>query len=215
MWFSSGRSRFGCSNTNGMPSRPSQKSIELCLSAPTRVTWWTAWAWIVRMSVLYQLRLVVAAFEGSERHELDARLNNQYSADPLTDGVREARVVPLHHDRKRRLLLDARLGRLDADVAAHVRVELAHDFANRRRKDVDAAHDQHVVGAPDAANARATAAAGARARLDQHVVAGSEAQKRSRSVFQVRQDQLAAGAVVDRDRRGRVGVDQLRMDKAL
>ncbi len=36
-------SRFGCSNTNGMPSTPSQKSIDVCRSAPTRVMWWTPW----------------------------------------------------------------------------------------------------------------------------------------------------------------------------
>ena len=34
-------SRFGCSNTNGMPSTPSQKSIDVCRSAPTIVMWWT------------------------------------------------------------------------------------------------------------------------------------------------------------------------------
>ena len=32
--------------------------------------------------------------------------------------------------------------------------ERAHHLAQRRREDVDAAHDQHVVGAPDAAHAR-------------------------------------------------------------
>src|SRR5215216_5777071 len=52
MWFSSGRSRFGCSKTNGMPSTPSQKSIEVCRSAPTSVMWWTPWLWSFRIGPL-------------------------------------------------------------------------------------------------------------------------------------------------------------------
>jgi hypothetical protein len=31
------RSRFGCSKMNGIPNTPSQKSIEVCRSAPTNV----------------------------------------------------------------------------------------------------------------------------------------------------------------------------------
>jgi hypothetical protein len=42
-WLSEGRSRLGCSNMKGMPSRPSQKSIDVCRSAPTSVMWWTPW----------------------------------------------------------------------------------------------------------------------------------------------------------------------------
>ena len=49
-----------------------------------------------------------------------------------------------------------------ADVAADRGREPADDLAHRGREDVDAAHDQHVVGAPDAAHARAGAAAAAR-----------------------------------------------------
>src|SRR4051794_13721297 len=44
-WLSAALSRFGCSNTNGMPSRPSQKSIDVCRSAPTIVMWCTPWLW--------------------------------------------------------------------------------------------------------------------------------------------------------------------------
>src|SRR4051812_45803414 len=54
MWFSSGRSRLGCSKTNGMPSRPSQKSIDVCRSAPTSVMWCTPWLWIFRMRRAYE-----------------------------------------------------------------------------------------------------------------------------------------------------------------
>src|SRR5918998_324842 len=49
-WLSAGRSRLGCSKTNGIPSTPSQKSIEVCRSAPTRVMWWTPWLWSLRIA---------------------------------------------------------------------------------------------------------------------------------------------------------------------
>ena len=42
-WLSASRSRLGCSKTNGIPSTPSQKSIDVCRSAPTIVMWWTPW----------------------------------------------------------------------------------------------------------------------------------------------------------------------------
>src|SRR5690349_13702568 len=50
-WLSSARSRLGCSKTNGIPSTPSQKSIEVWRSAPVSVMWCTPWVWILRMSV--------------------------------------------------------------------------------------------------------------------------------------------------------------------
>src|SRR3954451_6291487 len=218
MWFSSGRSRLGCSNTNGIPSTPSQKSIELCLSAPTRVMWWTAWLWSTRMSVIYQLRLVVAPFQRAERDQLDLRLNDEHRADPLTNRLREARVVggllsDLDDQRQRRVLLDARRRWVHADVAADLRAELVDDLPQRRREHVDAAHDQHVVGATDAADARAGAPARARARAQLHVVARAEAQQRRGAVAQVGQHELAARAVAERDRLGGVGVDQFGVHK--
>ena len=48
-WLSSALSRFGCSNTNGIPSRPSQKSIDVWRPAPVSVMWWTPCDWILRM----------------------------------------------------------------------------------------------------------------------------------------------------------------------
>src|SRR3954452_1754921 len=48
-WLSAALSRLGCSNTNGMPSTPSQKSIDVCRSAPTIVMWWTPWLWSLRI----------------------------------------------------------------------------------------------------------------------------------------------------------------------
>src|SRR5512133_961711 len=48
-WLSFALSRFGCSKMNGIPSTPSQKSIDVCRSAPTIVMWWTPWLWILRI----------------------------------------------------------------------------------------------------------------------------------------------------------------------
>src|SRR3954468_8420130 len=55
-WLSPGLSRLGCSKTKGMPSTPSQKSIEVCRSAPTSVMWWTPWLWSLRGMVPAKLR---------------------------------------------------------------------------------------------------------------------------------------------------------------
>ena len=70
----------------------------------------------------------------------------------------------LDADGERRLLLRARRPGLDEDVAADPGRERRDDLADRRREHVDAADDQHVVGSPDAAHARAGAPARARAR---------------------------------------------------
>ena len=70
----------------------------------------------------------------------------------------------LHAHRQRRLLLDPARLRPDEDVAADPRREAAHHLADRGREDVDSANDEHVVGAADAADARAGAAARARGR---------------------------------------------------
>src|SRR5262249_3113247 len=83
-----------------------------------------------------------------------------------------------------------------------------------RGEDVDTAHDQHVVGSADAADPRAGAAAGARARPHLDVVTGAEAQKRRGAVPQMAQNELAARAVDELDRIARLRVAQLRADEA-
>ena len=103
--------------------------------------------------------------------------------------------------------------RLHEDVAADVGRERAHDLSYRRREDVDAAHDQHVVGAPDAAHARARAPARAWAGPEPDVVARAKAQQRRRAVAEVGQHELALGAVVDVARGAGFRVDQLGMDE--
>ena len=88
-------------------------------------------------------------------------------------------------------------------MAADLGARSGDDLADRRGEDVDAADDQHVVGAADAADPRAGAAAGARARPHADVVAGAEAQQRRGAVAEVREHELALGAVLERRRRRR------------
>src|SRR4051812_36643502 len=92
-WLSDARSRLGCSNTNGMPSTPSQKSIDVCRSAPTIVMWWTPWLWSFRMFLaLDEFRLVFAAPQGAPRHEVHVRLDDEHVAQSLANRLREGRV---------------------------------------------------------------------------------------------------------------------------
>src|SRR3712207_7853070 len=91
-WLSAGLSRFGCSKRNGMPSMPSQKSIDVCRSAPTIVMWWTPWLCSLRMRsdpclVLDEPRLVLAPAEASARDELNVSLDEQRGAQPRADVV--------------------------------------------------------------------------------------------------------------------------------
>src|SRR6476661_2583009 len=165
-WLSAALSRLGCSKTNGIPSTPSQKSIDVCRSAPTIVMWCTPWVWSLRMSlsVLDELRLVITALQAAPRHEVDAGLHDQHAAQALADrlgqrvvGGRVGRELDAHG--QRRVLLDAVRGRPNEHVPADARGERADDLADGRWEDVDAAHDQHVVGAAEAADARSGAPA--------------------------------------------------------
>src|SRR5918992_2647220 len=222
-WLSDSLSRFGCSNTKGMPSTPSQKSIEVCRSAPTIVMWCTPWLWSFLISLLGsmldQFRLVVAAPQAAPRHEVHARLDGQYAAQCLADrfgqgGIGGHPARQLHAHGQGRLLLHALGARPDQDVAAHLGSERTHNLADGGGEHVHAAHDQHVVGAPHAPDPRAGAAAGTGARADLHVVARAEAEQRRCAVAQVGQDELAAGGVVHRERLARGRVDQLGVDEA-
>ena len=85
-------------------------------------------------------------------------------------------------------------------MAADRRHEAAEDVADGGGEDVDAADDQHVVGAADAADAQAGAAARARRRPHQHVISCPEPQQGCRAMPEVRQDELAARAVLEADR---------------
>src|SRR3954471_8848308 len=141
-WLSAALSRFGCSNTNGIPSRPSQKSIDVCRSAPTMVMWWTPWLCSLRTlapgwSVLDEFRLVLAALQGPERDQLDLRGDHEQRAQAVADRGGEVRLGlrgdfggKLDGDRQRRLLLDAGRRRAHEDVPAHARGEGADDLAD-------------------------------------------------------------------------------------
>ncbi len=120
----------------------------------------------------------------------------------------------LHPDGERRLLLHTRRLRPDEYVAAHLGRETTHDLTHGRGKDVDTAHDQHVVGAPDAPQARAGAAAAAGARPHRDVVAGAKAHERRGVVLKMREHELALGTVLQRDRPARLRLDQLGVNEA-
>src|SRR3954447_3813980 len=150
-WLSASLSRLGCSKTKGMPSTPSQKSIDVRRPAPTIVMWWTPWLCSFRNRhlgslALDELRLVFAAPQRLPGHELHARLDDERTAQLLANRLREsslgldpARQLDVH--RQRRVLLDAGPRRADEDVAAHCGGEFAHDLADGGGEDVDPAHD--------------------------------------------------------------------------
>ena len=118
-----------------------------------------------------QLRLVVAARQAAERHELDlGRHQQRRRGSRLPDALGEIAGVGLRRSPRststlqRRILAEAlRRGRTEMTPLTSG-ANRADDIAERRREDIDAAHDQHVVGAADAADARRRAAAGAGAR---------------------------------------------------
>ena len=163
---------------------------------------------------LYSLRAKLPHGTSSTRVWMTSTLRSlsRIASASAVSGVASARQ--LDADRQRRLLLHARRPRPDEDMAAHLGRESAHDVADRRGEDVHAADDQHVVGPPEAADPRAGAAAGARARPDLDVVAGAEAQQRCGSMLQMGQDELPLRAVLQLQRGARLRVDQLGVDEA-
>src|SRR5688500_11806972 len=97
--------------------------------------------------------------------------------------------------------------------AAPHRPEARHHLAAGRGKHVPSAHDQHVVGATDAARAQRRAAAGALRAPDSDMVAAAKAQQRRRLAREVRVHELAFGAVGELLWRTRVGIDELDVDE--
>src|SRR5215211_633090 len=185
--------------------------------------WWTPCVWSFRNArsyalPLHQARLVLAPREAAPRNELDACLDDEHLADPLTDPIRErvlARAISrdLDADGQRRLLLHARAPRPDDDVAADRRRELPDDLADGGREDVDAANDEHVVRPAEAADARRRPSARAHARAQADVVARAEAEERSGLMAQVREHELAGRAIRELDRVACLRVDQLDVDE--
>src|SRR3954469_23851727 len=222
-WLSDGLSRLGCSKMNGIPSAPSQKSIEVWRSAPTIVMWWTPWLCSLRNTVslgLNESALVVAALQAPPRDELDARRDDERVTQPRGDRLRQIRVGlrplgDLDADRQRRVLLDARRRGPDEDVAADARRERADHLAHGGREDVDAADDEQVVGAPDAPDPRPRPPARGRRRADLDVVARAEPQQWRGAVAQMGEHELAGRAVLHGDRLAARRVDELGVDEAV
>src|SRR6476646_3792874 len=106
---------------------------------------------LICFRIVEQLHLVIRARQGLRRHHAYLRREEQRGTDFLRDRLADGTVALDQHG-QRRLLLHAFALRPDEDSAGHLRLEARHDLAHRRRKDIDAAHDQHVVGAADAAH---------------------------------------------------------------
>ena len=159
--------------------------------------WWTPWLWSFRITgppVWTCTRCVASCPTARARPPSGRRARRAAGPDCVGEARRPASTSrrQLDRDGQRRLLLHAGCARPDEDAPADLRGEPADDLANRRREDVDAADDQHVVGAADAADARRRAPARAGARPDLDVVARAEPQERRGPVAQVREHELAA-----------------------
>src|SRR3954454_6506911 len=121
-WLSDGLSRLGCSKTNGMPSTPSQKSIDVRRSAPTMVMWWTPWLWSFLMvpgarRVSTCNRCAARFPTGRGRRGSAPRALRAVCRESLREGaIRRGAALSLDADRQRRVLLDARAGRPDEDA---------------------------------------------------------------------------------------------------
>ncbi len=184
-----------------------------------RRRWWRRRRRRLRLSPLDELGLVLAAPQASPGDELHSRSHDEHLAQPLADRVRERAVVrdpsrELDAHGKRRLLLHpGRLG-LDEDVTADVRRKRAHDLPDRRGEDVHSPDDEHVVRSPDATHPWCGPAARAGARPHLHVIAGAKPQERRSAMLEMRQDELAGGAVLHRERVPGLGIDQLGVDEA-
>src|SRR3954468_9733287 len=145
-WLSDSLSRLGCSNTKGMPSRPSQKSIDVWRSAPTMVMWWTPWDWSLRIA----RRTLRHASGPTQRQQ--QRGAEQQRADP-GEARRELPVLLLGAEARAQPLVD--VGELAGLVdrvglrAGHAR-DLAQRLGIRRHGDAAQAaraRDRRALGA--------------------------------------------------------------------
>src|SRR6187551_3764889 len=170
------------------------------------------------LSTLDERGLVLAPLKGSPGDELDPRLNDERTPKPLADRLgqlvlRGDVLSQLDCDREGRLLLHARRPGPHEDVAADLRRERAHDLTHRRREHVDPANNEHVVGAADAAHARARPPARTLADAQLDVVARPETEEGRGAVLQMAEDELAARAVRDLARLAALGIDHLGVDE--
>ena len=206
-----------------MPSTPSQKSIDVCRSAPTIVMWWTPWLWSFCIGASPSARRAstctrcaagsptARARRGSGRRARCAagrgsrrRAPGPRSAPRASSTLTGSGGSCLTPGRLRR----TRMWPLTAGANA------AHDLADGRGEDVDAAHDQHVVGAADAAHARAGAAAAGTGRSGR--ATWSRVRKRSSGAARCRRwvstSSPEAPSASSTGGAG-LGVDQLRVDE--
>src|SRR3954470_17284314 len=138
-WLSPGLSRLGCSKTNGIPSTPSQKSIDVRRSAPTIVMWCTPWLWSLRMAGNLGGRGRLQASELGHRRLAEDHLATD--AEPVVARAELAEDPEHQAERAQRDDLVGRQAHL-AEALAHVAV-LKHEPQGGvgRERDVLVAHE--------------------------------------------------------------------------
>src|SRR5438309_2208762 len=133
--------------------------------------------------------------------ELDPGPKRETGPDRRLELLREpaagSAIGHLDLDRDRWLGADGPLVTDDARAPGHSRPEVADHREDRRRVDVDAADDEHVVAPPGAAPPEAGAPASAGGALDADNVPAEEADDRHRLAREVRVDDLTHGAGLD------------------
>ena len=169
--------------------------------------------------MFYELGLVVAALQASPRNQLDLGLHDEDVTQSVADRVGKTGCAgrPCASSTltgRGGSCLTPRVRGLTRMLPLISRGERAHHLTHGRGEDVDSADDEHVVRSPDAADARGRAATLARSRSDLHVVTGAESQQRGRTLTEMRQHELAAGAVGHLTRLAGLRIDQLRVDEA-
>ena len=208
-----------------MPSTPSQKSIDVCRSAPTIVMWCTPWLWSFRIAtssaVLDELRLVLAALQAPPRHELDLASGRRARSRSRRGSPRRARRPPLRPRASSTATgsggscLTPAAARPDEDVAADRRRERAR----RPRGSPTGTRSRRARSACrrcGRCSARA-GRSGRRRRGPSRTSTWSRVRKRRSGAARCRrcvEHELARGAVLDRARRAGLGVDQLGVDEA-
>src|SRR5690606_6700763 len=155
------------------------------------------------------------------RYEADVGTEDQLHADRLLKLLLElVQVTGLgavgDDDRHRWVDAGARGRQVDLELAGRAWAERGDDVCNGAREDVHALDDEHVVGAPDAADTGTGAPAGADAgAFDAHQVADPEAHERHALALDRGVDDLRQHAFLGFDRFPGFRVNDLDDDGAL
>ena len=173
--------------------------------------WWTPWLWSFRIGprpglALDERRLVLAAPQAPPRHEIDLRLDDEHVAQSLTDRVRERGIgarLPARARRSPEAAAPAsrpaargltRMWPLTSGANALTTSRTAEGKTlTPRTMSMSSVRPMHRTRGPVRPHAH-----GPRPDLD--VIARAEAQERRGAMPEMRQHELAGGAVVQLER---------------